>query len=366
MKILYDHQAFSGSRYGGIARYFHDLMETLSKMGEEVSLSINFSNNEYLKESTVKKPWAYKYIFGFMPTSMLVSRTNRLTSIRAIQKGNFDVFHPTFFHTYHLKHIGNKPFVLTYHDLIKERFNLGHLDNVSRENKQLLLDKASKVIAISENTKQDLMEFYRISADKIDVVPHASTFKSMSPYVNSHLKLPEKYLLYLGTRNDYKNFDNLLQAIVPIFAKHKDFHLVCAGGGKFNEVEVQRLQALGLEKRVQQITFHADNTLFNLYQKATAFVYPSRYEGFGIPILEAFACGCPIILSNTSCFPEVAQDAGWYFNPDSVAEMTARIEEVLLDKALQESLVKKGFLRQNDFSTQQTAQKTLDVYRSVL
>jgi glycosyltransferase involved in cell wall biosynthesis len=111
--------------------------------------------------------------------------------------------------------------------------------------------------------------------------------------------------------------------------------------------------------------FSTDNTLYHLYKNAVAFIYPSLYEGFGIPILEAFACGCPVILSNTSCFPEVAQDAGMYFNPTDATEMSQVIEQVISDKALQEKLRANGFKRQADFSPEKTAQKTLDVYNSI-
>lgn len=366
MKVLYDHQAFTGSRFGGVARYFHDLMEGLVAMDVDVNLALNFSNNEYLKDSSVNKPWRYNYFLGFMPTSMLVSQINRLSSILALKKQNFDVFHPTFFHPYFLDYLDNKPFVLTYHDLIKEKLHLSHLDNGTLETKQLLLDKASQVIAISENTKVDILSYFDINPDKITVVYHSSMFNSMETYIDKTLKLPSDYLLYVGTRNYYKNFDNLIASLIPIFKKKPSLKLICAGGGNFNELETQKLKEIGLYDRIIQMGFSTDNTLYHLYKNAIAFIYPSLYEGFGIPILEAFACGCPVILSNTSCFPEVAQDAGMYFNPNEAEEMSQVIEQVIMDKALQEKLRANGFKRQSDFSAEKTARKTLDVYKSIL
>ena len=366
MKILYDHQAFTGQRYGGVARYFHDLMESLTALNVKIDLSIGFSNNEYLKSSTIRKPLTFQNIFGFMPTNMLVSRTNRLNSIYQLQRGKFDVFHPTFYHDYFLQPLGNKPFVLTYHDCIKERFNLNHIDNASHEQKQGLLNKASKIIAVSENTKKDLLEFYDIKSEKIAVVHHSTNFIHHQQPNNFHLKVPEKYLLYVGARNDYKNFLGFLKDIKPVLNRHKDVVLLCAGGGIFTDEEQKLINQLELENQVIHQNFHSDNTLFGLYQKAIAFVYPSLYEGFGIPILEAFACGCPVILSNKSSFPEVAGEAALYFDPENHEEVCQQIERIIMDSELRKSLINKGFARQENFSINKKAQATLEVYRSVL
>jgi glycosyltransferase involved in cell wall biosynthesis len=366
MKILYDHQAFTGQRYGGVARYFHDLMESLSEMGVDISLSIQFSNNEYLKSSSVRKPQQFRNIFGFMPTNMLVSRTNRMNSVFQLQRGNFDIFHPTFFHNYFLKHIENKPFVFTYHDCIKERFNLQHIDNSTKEQKQEILSRASKVIAVSENTKADLLEFYDIKPDKIDVVHHSTSFVNHKQPHNYHLKTPEKFLLYVGARNDYKNFDGLLKAFQGVAKKHSDIKLLCAGGGNFNENELQLIKQLGINDNVIHLNFHSDNTLYELYTRTIAFVYPSIYEGFGIPILEAFACGCPVVLSNSSCFPEVAQDAALYFETQSQGDLTDKLLTIINDSNLRKSLTDKGFVRQKYFSAEKKAKQTLAVYKSIL
>ena len=366
MKILYDHQAFTGQRYGGVARYFHDLMESLSSMGIGVELALQFSNNEYLKNSSVRVPKQFKNIFGFMPTSMLVSRTNRLNSIYQLQRGKFDVFHPTFFHQYFLQHLDNKPFIMTYHDCIKEKFNLNHIDNASKEQKQELITCASKIIAVSENTKRDLLELYDVESDKIDVVYHSTNFINHQQPAHFYFKTPSNYLLYVGARNDYKNFDNLLKSIKPVLKKHSDVVLLCAGGGNFSEEEIIMMKNLGIENQVIHQHFYSDNTLFALYQQAIAFVYPSLYEGFGIPILEAFACGCPVVLSNTSCFPEVAEDAALYFETTNKDDLSHKLEEIISNSELRKSLINKGLTRQKAFSVDKKAKETLEVYKSVL
>lgn len=366
MRILYDHQAFSGKQFGGVARYFYDLMVSLRKMGVETKLSAKFSNNAYLAEDDNFKIQSFDFFMGHMPTNMFFSHVNRANSAAKLLTKNYDVFHPTFYNPYFLNFIGKKPFVLTYHDLIKEKLEFDYLDTVGKEKKQFLLDKASAVIAVSENTKNDLIECFDIKPEKISVVYHGSQFNTFIPLPVSFAKpLPKDYLLYVGMRNDYKNFIPYLMAIAPILHKYPDLHFICGGGGDFDAHEKQVINDLKLNDKViyQPID---DNILHHLYANAIAFVYPSLYEGFGIPILEAYACNCPVLLSKTSCFPEVAQDAALYFEPTNMDSIQHELERLILSDSLRQTLIEKGKKRQEFFSLEKTAQQTLQVYQSIL
>ena len=263
--------------------------------------------------------------------------------------------------------LGKKPFVLTYHDVIPEKFpEYNNLDGFSHSHKQKLLNKTSKVIAVSENTKQDLLKLFKISADKIDVVYHSTHFSSYKPVENSSIKTPETYLLYVGTRDNYKNFDVFLKDVAPLLKKNIDLKLLCAGSSPFNSTEDSLIHKLNIQKQVEHIKIESDEMFYRLYHNAIAFVYPSLYEGFGIPVIEAFACGCPVILSNRSSFPEVGKDAALYFNPDDGEEMRFQIEKVLFNKILRQEMILKGNERIKDFSPQKTAKKTAEIYQTIV
>lgn len=363
MRILYDHQAFTGSIFGGVSRYFADLMGNLVSQGHHVDLAAGFSNNIYVQNQRYFKGRPYQYFLGYRWTCTALSHLNRLEAAISLLRKEFDVFHPTFYNTYFLNFIGKKPFVITYHDAIKDKFGkqYGHLDNVSIEQKQTLLNKASKVIAVSENTKNDLIEVFDINPDKIVVIHHATNFQDITP--EPVPDLPEKYLLYVGSRNDYKQFIPFIEATAELL-KNENTTLICAGGTAFTADETQKINSLGLNKLVRQKIVN-DGVLKTLYQNALAFVYPSKYEGFGIPILEAFASDCPAVLSNSSCFPEVAQDAALYFDPESQTSIATAIEQILLDSDIRKNLIKKGQQRFMDFSIEKMTQQTLAVYKSV-
>ncbi len=371
MKILYDHQAFTGNPFGGVSRYFAELMQSLDVApGVSFELSLLFSNNDYLQGSRFSHPIRYPGLARNARVNRLASGLNRLYSLSRIRSGGFDLFHPTFYHRYFLDHLGSKPFVLTFYDATSERYPHPDFGAGLTETKHLLLRRASRVIAISEFSKQEILTFFPdINPAKIDVVPLSTTFGQepmpVDGQVSTAPRLPFPYLLFVGKRPLYKNFTFTLDAIRPVLARHTDLRLVCAGGGAFSADEKTHIQALGLSDRVVQQPFD-EATLPELYRRAEAFVFPSLNEGFGIPVLEAFACHCPAVLSNRSSLPEVGGNGALYFDPEQPESLADALERVLTDSALRVDLVRRGTEQLSLFSSQKTAQQTLAVYQNLL
>jgi glycosyltransferase involved in cell wall biosynthesis len=382
MKVLYDHQIFEHQRIGGVSRYFTEIIKHLPS-DVEFDVSVQYSFNEYLKEvSEIDFVWKDQLIHHFLPNlnfrgkkrlfSFLEQKypakypnfyqLNREATIKKIQEGNFDIFHPTFFEDYYLDHLNGKPYVLTVHDTIIELFPefINSPGFVKRKKK--LIEHAAHIIAVSENTKQDIINVFDTAPDKISVTYHASSLIKTEDKLDI---LPEKYLLYVGDRRlGYKNFAFFISAIQPILLEQNDLFLVCTGDS-FTTDEIEFFAALGIQDKIK-IIFVEDTQMYNLYHKAQMFIYPSYYEGFGIPILEAFQAECPVILTDNSCFPEVAEDAGLYFSHKSPQELRRQIIDLLNNQQLRQNLIEKGNKRLSNFSWENTAKQTVEIYKKVL
>ena len=175
--------------------------------------------------------------------------------------------------------------------------------------------------------------------------------------------LGRRYVLFVGYRGWYKNFLRFVRAMRPILEKDNDLCVLCVGGGAFTAEELVEIG--GMSSRYFQRALD-DDSLAQAYANAECFVFPSEYEGFGIPLLEAFACSCPVLSSNISSLPEVAGDAAEYFSPFSVSEMSAKILRVMEDDLLREKLRLAGRERLKFFDWDKTARETLECYRRVL
>lgn len=383
MKVLYDHQIFEHQRIGGVSRYFAEIIRNMPD-DIDVEVSVQYSFNEYLKGLDIPFTWKDQLIsyYSFLPNLNFKGKrqvyaylqknnpekypdyfkVNKSKSIDNIKKGDYDIFHPTFFEDYYLDYLNGKPYVLTVHDMIIELYPEFINSPLFIQRKKRLVDNAAHIIAVSENTKRDLIQVFGTAEDKISVVYHASNLSDEGKIPSG---LPSKYLLYVGDRRlGYKNFNFFVSSIKPLLSEYNDLYIVCTGD-KFTDDELIFFRQLGLEDRMH-IIFARDNEMYRLYQSAQMFIYPSYYEGFGIPVLEAFQAGCPLVLANASCFPEVAQDAGLYFSPKSPVELRSAVREILDNKEVGDTLIAKGRKRLSDFSWQKSAMQTYEIYRKVL
>jgi glycosyltransferase involved in cell wall biosynthesis len=369
MHILFDHQAFTYQTFGGVTRYYTELMRHLHRDNQvALSLSLCFTNNAYVKELNGFRTKTFLPGKAFRGKYELQSFLNRRVSNKALKAQAFDIFHPTYYYPYFLHFLGNKPFVLTVHDMTHELYLKGcRPGDPTAENKKLLAQKANRIIAVSQNTKRDIVELLGVDESKVDVVYHANSLKlpEEQQYKSFLRKLPQRYILYVGIRKLYKNFTFFLEALSPLLAYDRHLNLVCAGGNDFSREE----QDLFENKNVHNQLVYSnvdDGQLALLYRNALCFVFPSIYEGFGIPVLEAWSCDCPAILSNSGSLPEIAADAALYFDPLDPASIRNEIEKILYDNLLRQALITKGRQRLQLFSWEKTALETKRVYERVL
>jgi glycosyltransferase involved in cell wall biosynthesis len=386
MKILYDYQAFEMQKFGGITRYFYEILSRLDKENSW-ELPIKYSNNEYLKKipgfenKIIAKPDDYKEFFWgkkFKGKSRLYNIKNKISpapvfddvnqklSVNELSNGMFDLFHPTYYDGYFLNHIGNKPYVITVYDMIHEIYPEYYINDRTLGIKKNVLEKASMIIAISQNTKNDLMDLFNIPDEKIEVI-HLSSSMDLSAKpsdIKIQGALPERYLLYVGNRVLYKNFYFFLSSILPVLRQDPGIHIVCTGL-EFDEHERRYFNNLNISERLHHV-YADDASLSHLYKNALAFVFPSLYEGFGLPLIEAFSCGCPAIASNTSSLPEVGGDAAVYFDPKNATSIQEAVTKVTYDKDLRKDLIAKGHSRSALFSWEKMYKQTVQVYHKAL
>jgi len=392
MKILFDHQIFEYQKFGGISRYFFELLHCFQENKiAEWELPIQYSNNEYLlhlqgigqiSPIPVERDPYTDFLFGYnfkgkdkiyrianliapLKPPVNFSQANKDLVIEKLKKGDFDVFHPTYYDSYFIDFIGNKPFVITVYDLIHEIFPEYSLGDVNIKS-DVLFKRANKIIAISESTKKDLINVLGINENKIVVNHLASslgTFVSLEP--NKLLNIiPTKFLLFVGNRTIYKNFYFFAQLFAAISKDYNDLYLVCTGKD-FDAEEIGFLERIGIKEKVRHFYVN-DNELSYLYKNAFAFVFPSLYEGFGIPILEAFSFGCPVLASASSSITEVGGDAVLYFNPKNAESMVDALKLILEDENYRNDLISKGYNQLSKFSWLKTTEATLAIYNDII
>jgi len=234
---------------------------------------------------------------------------------------------------------------------------------------------ATKVISVSQSSKRDIVRYLNIPPDKIEVIYNAvsNIFKPMNglnlkDQLRTKFGVSGDYLLYVGNLMPHKNLKRLIYAFYRLRRKlKKDYNLVIVGEGIPHYRELRVLaNDLGLKDNVIFLGFIAKKWLPILYNEAKVFVFPSQYEGFGLPPLEAMACGTPVITSNTSSLPEVVSDAGLLIDPYNVEELIEAMERCLTDDNLRAELIEKGLQRVKLFSWERTAQRTLEIYQTIL
>lgn len=380
IRVLYDYQAFTMQTHGGVSRCFMELYKHLPE-GVKAQIAIKESDNVYIRDIEGVKPAHDRYNKFVCPHNFwgkghlhlwydklthggYYPNYNKTYSIELLRKGDFDVFHPTFFSDYFLPYLNGKPFVLTIHDMIPELYpQYFARDDIQIVMKKKLAPLASAIISVSENTKKDIIRILGIPDNKVHVIYHGCSFPQVR-VEDSSFCVSERYVLYVGDRFfRYKNFDLLVRYIASFIHRHKEVKVVCTGK-PFTRKELEMFKRYKVQEHFVHFWVSSDEEFFLLYHRAMCFVYPSEYEGFGIPILEAYKADCPVLLNNASCFPEIAGDAAVYFDMTTrESDFVEKLEYIYsLSREEREKLLRHQKDRLTLYSWGRSAQQIADIY----
>ncbi|HKG54118.1 MAG TPA: glycosyltransferase family 1 protein [Anaerolineales bacterium] len=376
MKIAYDPQIFLVQTYGGVSRYFCEIASRIAKEPSvQVCIMAPMHTNAYLAHMPPG------ILSGFRAPNMDLFQTRYGNYPRRVLRGlgslmgNWmlhvmkpDIVHETYFSPYRLGAQRSRR-VLTIYDMIHEKFpsSVPDAEKTARY-KALATERADHVICISESTRRDAIEILGLHPDKTSVIylgfdlMHAGGERAGDLVSSSN----NPFLLYVGNRGGYKNFLGLLEAYATSPVLKTGYRLICFGGGTLNMDEQKAIHALGMDSSQVVQLGGSDQMLAGLYGHASAFIYPSLYEGFGMPPLEAMSYDCPVVCSKTSSIPEVVGDAGEYFDPVDIENMRVAIERVVTSDSHRKLLIAKGRARLKYFSWDRCAAETLDIYMKLV
>ena len=338
MKLLVDARVLTHTIYTGVENYTKHILEYLSK-----NISLNVikpkTTNKYLGHL-----WTH-FILPFKKGDILFCPANIAPIFVPRKKQLIVTIHDVAF--------------LVYQDSFSKFFQWYYRFLIPKN-----IKRANKIITISKYSKKEIEKFYPHAKGKIEVI-FLGLDKKFKPLKNIKKK---NQILYVGSLNERKNFYGTIEAFLTL--NNINLKLIMVGNfSKTFSLNKKSIEILKNAKQNENIIFRSNvsnNELVKLYNESKLFVYPSFYEGFGLPILEAMACGVPVVTSNISSMPEVGGDAVVYCNPFSVEDIKAKIEMVLFNEKLQKEIIQKGLQRAKKFTWEQSANEHMKVFKEVL
>jgi glycosyltransferase involved in cell wall biosynthesis len=359
MNLILDNIIFSLQRAGGISIYWSELIKHYIQLNQ----NLIFIENEKDTHNIFRQNSDLNH-FKKKSDSKWPLRLKRYLDVPLFDEKNA-VFHSSYFRLPQDKKI---PVITTVHDFTYEKFVTGLRKRIHGFQKKRAVLNSDGVICVSENTKQDLLHYYpEYDESRVKVIYNgvSEAFFNLSEDEKKsfretvRLDLPEYFMVYVGDRKGYKNFSMAIE-LLKIFPK---LSLVVIGGGDWSVAEMEMMkEAYSRVSHFQGIRIEELNYIYNL---AHFLIYPSHYEGFGIPVIEAMAAGCPVVAGDFSSIPEVAGDAGLLSNSMKVEEFAELILS-LNDSSEYKSIVKRGLKQASKFSWRKCAEQTLDFYSRVM
>jgi glycosyltransferase involved in cell wall biosynthesis len=369
---------FFTERATGVGRHVYELIQQLSKLDSTNHYTV------FLKESEFNRfvPPAHNFSKA-LTTAPHYSLSEQITFLKQLNNYQFDLM---VFPQFNAPILYKRPFVVTIHDLTLHKFPGKKKTNlIARLAYKVVINiitkRAKHCFAVSKNTKQDMIKILGLPANKITVsyngvTPKFKPIKTNSSFNKKH-KLPSDYFLYTGVSRSHKNLVGLIKAYEKFLKKQKssspplrkdsEIHLVLAGpiDPTYDEIDFV-IKKLKLENKVHRLGLFPEQHMNELYNAAIAYVFPSYYEGFGLPPLEAMQCGIPVACSNTSSLPEVCGQAVIYFDPYKTDSMSQALEAVAFNQTKRKQCIKQGFIQCQKFTWEEMVQKMFKVYQNIL
>ncbi len=362
MRVAFDDQIFRAQQRGGVSKYVVELIRRLPDHGVEPVVATTRTRNRHLIEAGLAEP---------MRPAMWRERAEWVSwrawgrPYEAISRSaEADLMHHTFTHPAYLSR-WTGPRVVTVHDmtpeLMPEYFPLGNPHFA----KKRFATRADAIVCVSQSTETDMLRFFGAElADRTHVIPLGVDDRFFHSGPASAPSLPDGYLLFVGVRSGYKRFDLAVHAASRVMRRDAALHFVVVGGGAFSPAEVRQLEQHGIAARTHHLA-PADREMPEVYRRASVFIFPSEYEGFGLPTLEALASGTPTLLADASCSREVGGDAATYFPAGDVDSAEALIEAARTAESKDRARA-DGPARAKNFSWDRVASDSAALYRATV
>ena len=361
IKVLYDEQIFLLQEFGGISRYFTELIKAFianPSLGIEPLVSSTAVRNEYIL--TEIDTLGLRRV-----NSQAGAIFNLLKQLVFNRKRDFgaDLAHLTFYLPGYLKRFPGLPKVVTLYDMIPENTSVKKYSRNPHFSKKKYMSRADLVLSISESSTKDMLREYgfnfRVPTTYLGVGPE---FKAGLPRLGWQ---PQKYFIFVGNRNGYKDCGLALKAFADVSRQNGEVFLQLVGGGPLSEGEAKLIESLGIKSQVLQRSVDSVE-LPNVYSNAIGLIYPSQYEGFGLPLVEAMACGTAILASDTAINREIAADAASYFPLGDRHSLSEEIGRLISHPYEFQDKIRFGIERAKEFTWFKCAQRTAEEYRELL
>lgn len=364
MKIIYDYKAFCGSPYSGVSRYYVEIIKNLITESVDIAVLAPFHRNKLV--TPINNSLTGFYLTGYPPkTTKIFLTLNHIISSLLVKAKDYNILHETYYSNFPIDN--SKIKVLTVYDCTHELLGISNKDPalLSKINS---INRADHIICISNNTKSDLINFYNIPEEKISVTHCGVTESTVYSSINhkSDFCPVKPFILYVGTRFEYKGFYTLIDALAIDNHILNEFNIVFFAGGYFSSVERDYILKRNLDISKFICISGDDNLLAYLYANAELLVYPSKYEGFGFPPVDAMRNRCPVIVSQSSCLPEVAGNGAVYFEPDQPESLLFAMKSIIFDQAFKEKMAQLGYDRSLRYTWKSCAMETKATYHALL